>query len=288
MKILFGILISLISLPSIGQQMEKNSIKSFMGDPMQAGGVPYGVNQTAGKFVDVGDAKLYYEIYGTGIPLVILHGGGVGSIYEMHQFIDSLSQNFQVIAISTRGHGKSGLGNGPTTVVQKANDILAVVNAEKLDKVIVLGFSDGAYSGFSFASTYPEKIIKLIAIGAGEETPELRKISMDLPELYGLDPVFKEQQLVLMPEPERLKEMGDRMAAFYNSTSFSKELFNKIQCPVLVMAGEKDGNAPLQTIITAYLMIPDSQLSIVPNTGHVVFNENFSAVWASMKPFLEE
>ncbi|MEP0710479.1 MAG: alpha/beta hydrolase, partial [Algoriphagus sp.] len=153
MKILFGILISLISLPSIGQQMEKNSIKSFMGDPMQAGGVPYGVNQTAGKFVDVGDAKLYYEIYGTGIPLVILHGGGVGSIYEMHQFIDSLSQNFQVIAISTRGHGKSGLGNGPTTVVQKANDILAVVNAEKLDKVIVLGFSDGAYSGFSFAST---------------------------------------------------------------------------------------------------------------------------------------
>ena len=191
MKILFGILISLISLPAIGQQMEKNTIKSFMGDPTQSGGVPYGINQTAGKIVDVGDATLYYEIYGTGIPLVILHGGGVGSIYEMHQFIDSLSQNFQVIAISTRGHGKSGLGNGPTIVVQKANDILAVVNAEKLDKVIVLGFSDGAYSGCSFASTYPEKIIKLIAIGAGEETRNYVKSQWTFLSFTGLIPYLK-------------------------------------------------------------------------------------------------
>jgi pimeloyl-ACP methyl ester carboxylesterase len=58
----------------------------------------------------------------------------------------------------------------------------------------------------------------------------------------------------------------------------SKELFNSIKCPALVMAGERDLNALLPTVINAYNMIPNSQLSIIPNTGHVVFFENFAAV----------
>lgn len=212
----------------------------------------------------------------------------MGSIYEMHQFIDSLSLQYHVIAVSTRGHGKSELGNGPTTILQKANDVLALIYGEKLDKVIVLGFSDGAYSGYSFASSFPERIDKHIAIGAGEETPELRKISMNLPELFDLDPEYRDQQLAIKPEPNRIKETGDRMALFYNGASFSKELLGKIKCPVLLMSGENDGNAPLATIINAYLMIPKSQLSIIPNTGHGVFLENFPAVWYSIVPFLNK
>lgn len=66
----------------------------------------------------------------------------------------------------------------------------------------------------------------------------------------------------------------------------SKELFSTIKCPVLLISGELDRNAPLPTIINAYNMIPKSQLSIIPNTGHVVFMENFTAVWASVAPFL--
>jgi pimeloyl-ACP methyl ester carboxylesterase len=68
----------------------------------------------------------------------------------------------------------------------------------------------------------------------------------------------------------------------------SKELFNSIKCPVLVMAGERDMNAPLATIIAAYQMIPNSQLCIVPNAPHPVFLVNFQAVWTSMLPFLNE
>lgn len=282
-------LILLIGFSSICEAQTEKPLRHFMQQsPSPAGSIPYGNNPKAGKYLQAGDAKLYYEVYGSGKPLLILHGGGLGSTYEMHQFIDSLSLQYQVIAVSTRGHGKSELGNGPTTILQKANDVLAVIEAEKLDKVIVLGFSDGAYSGYCFASTFPERIEKLIAIGAGEETPELRKISMNLPELYDLDPAYRDQQLAIMPEPNRLKETGDRLAAFYNGASFSKELLGKIKCPVLLMAGENDGNAPLNTVVNAYLMIPNSQLSIVPNTGHVVFMQNFPAVWYAMVPFLKQ
>ncbi len=97
-----------------------------------------------------------------------------------------------------------------------------------------------------------------------------------------------EQQLALMPEPYRLIELGNQIADFYNSISISKDLFEKIQCPVLVLAGEKDQNAALVTVITAYRMIPNSQLGIIPNAGHVVFLENFPAVWYAMVPFLKQ
>ena len=66
----------------------------------------------------------------------------------------------------------------------------------------------------------------------------------------------------------------------------SKKLFSSIRCPVLIMSGERDQNAPLATVIAAHQMIPNSQLSVIPNAGHVVFFQNFPAVWASIKPFL--
>jgi pimeloyl-ACP methyl ester carboxylesterase len=78
------------------------------------------------------------------------------------------------------------------------------------------------------------------------------------------------------------------MANFYNSMTASKELFGSIHCPVLVMAGERDMNAPLATIVAAYQMIPNSQLSIIPNAPHPVFMVNFAAVWASIVPFLKQ
>ena len=78
------------------------------------------------------------------------------------------------------------------------------------------------------------------------------------------------------------------MANFYNTMTASKELFATIQCPVLLMAGELDRNAPLSTVINAYHMIPNCQLGIIPNAGHVVFLENFAAVWASVGPFLRD
>ena len=247
----------------------------------------YGANPKAGQYVQAGDAKIYFEIYGKGKPVVILHGGMFGSTIEMGEFIDSLKTNYQVIAVSTRGHGKSEIGTAKMTYEGKANDIMAVINAVTNDSVTILGFSDGAYTGYKLASMYPARIKKLIAIGAGEQIPGLRKIVPLTKEVFALDMAYWKQQLALMPEPDKLVTFWADMTEFYNSMTASKELFASIKCPVLVMAGEMDRNAALPTVLNAYNMIPHSQLSIIPNAGHTVFLENFKAVWTSMLPFLK-
>lgn len=174
----------------------------------------YGNNEKAGRYVQSGDARIYYELYGKGKPIVLLHGGIMGSIAEMHDFIDRFSKEYQVIAISTRGHGKSEIGKGPITYEQKANDIIAVINAVTNDSVILLGFSDGAYTGYKVASMYPNKVRKLIAIGAGEQVPGLRKVVFDS-KTFDIDNDFWKSRLALMQEPKRFPEFLKMMETFY-------------------------------------------------------------------------
>lgn len=248
--------------------------------------IAYGNNPSAGHYLNTGDAKIYYEVYGKGKPLVILHGGIVGSSYEMGQFIDSLSKRFKVIAISTRGHGKSEMGSGLPTYERKAADVNAIINAVTKDSAIVLGFSDGAYTGYFLASSYPQKVKKIIAIGAGEWKQGFRVFNNNRKVLMSVDSVFFNQQLKLAPQPERFDEWLESLNKYYNSVNIGANILGQIKCPVLVMAGEKDQNAALQTVFAAYKMIPDAQLSIIPNAPHPVFLANFPAVWASVVPFL--
>lgn len=266
----------------------QKQLRNFLQPAHVVHKIPYGDNAEAGHYAQAGDAKIYYEVYGKGRPIVLLHGGVFGSTIEMAGFIDSLKHSFQVIAVSTRGHGKSETGSSPLTYEQKANDVMAVIRAVTEQPVIILGFSDGAYTAYKVAGMYPERVKKLIAIGAGEQVPGLRKVVLDTEAASKIDSLYWQQQLALMPQPEKIKEYWAKMAAFYNTMTASKVLFATIKCPVLLMAGELDRNAPLSTVVNAYHMIPDCRLSIIPNGSHTVFLENFAAVWASIAPFLQE
>ena len=90
----------------------------------------YGNHPTAGKYLNVGDAKIYYEVYGRGKPLLLLHGGFLGYIDEYSPYIPELSKMYKVIAIATRGHGKSEIGSKPYTEKLFAEDVLAIINKE--------------------------------------------------------------------------------------------------------------------------------------------------------------
>ncbi|WP_442591935.1 alpha/beta fold hydrolase [Pedobacter sp. AW31-3R] len=249
--------------------------------------IQYGNNPKAGHYVTSGDARIYYEVYGKGHPLLILHGGGVGAAYEMHQFIDSLSKKYQVIAMSTRGHGKSETGSEAVTYEQRANDAATVIDAVTKDSVVVLAFSDGAYSSYKLASMYPQKVRKMVAIGAGEQYPALRRVMFDPKQMEAADPLYWKQQMSLSPDSSKIPAYYKRLETFYNTMSADKALFNTIKCPVLVLAGERDKNALLPSIIATYQMIPNSQLGIIPHGAHPVFLENFPAVWNCIVPFLE-
>jgi pimeloyl-ACP methyl ester carboxylesterase len=286
MKIKFILaLFFIISFMSIKAQ--KPLIRAFQ-PPNVVNKIPYGANSETGKYAQTKDAKIYYEVYGKGQPIVVLHGGLFGSTVEMADFIDKLKQNYQVIAISLRGHGKSELGTEPVTLEQRANDAMAVINAVTKDSVMVLGFSDGGYAAYQLAVMNPNRVKKMVVIGAGELYPGLREFNFTGKQAMSFDKPFFEQQLKLMPEPNRLEDLFAGVNACYSKLTVGKDLLGKIKCPVLVMAGDKDDSNPVERVVKAARFIPKHQISIIPNTTHECFTENFNAAWASIEPFIKK
>ena len=171
----------------------------------------------------------------------MLHGGILGATYDFAQLIDSLSKRFQVIAVSARGHGKPELGSTPFSYKQRAADAVAVINVVTKDSVIVFGFSNGGYTGYELASMYPEKVKKLIVIGASERNPSMPfKLRFTLEAACQMDSAFINQQRSLMPEPQRLKEVFTTVGDYYNNQLLTDStLFTTIKCQVLVMAGDR-------------------------------------------------
>lgn len=254
--------------------------------------VPYGNNPAAGHYVDVGDCKIYYEVYGQGEPFVLLHGGVYGYIDEFEPFIDSLSKHFQVICIATRGHGKSDIGRVPYSYKQRAEDAYKVIKSITKERVYLLGFSDGGFSALKLAALYPDLVKKLMVIGAGN-LPKLsagkhRYEQYDAKKLMRSDSAFFASRLSLMPEPNRWSESLIMLNAMYNKDFVSNETFQKIICPTLIMAGDSDEYSSTDDFLLCKKLIANAQLSIIAGCGHVVFYCNFPAVWAAINPFLND
>ena len=252
----------------------------------------YGNNASAGHYFDVGDCKLYYEIYGQGEPIVLLHGGVYGYIDEFEPFIEKLSKEYKVICIATRGHGKSEIGHVQYTYNQRADDAYKVIHSITKDSVIVLGFSDGGFAGLKLAALYPELVKKLIVIGAGD-MPKLpsgktREKHYTPENLMKANPELFKSRLALMPEPDRWRENLNMLNKMYNEDFISTETFEKIKCPTLIMAGDKDMGRPTEDFVKCRNAIASSQLAIIPGCGHVVFYCNFPMVWEGVQVFLKK
>jgi len=130
--------------------------------------IPYGTNDQAGHYVQTPDAKLYYERYGEGgQPVVFLHGGEYGYIDEFSEVIRQVSKQRTVIAIATRGYVRSERGTLPLSHRQFAEDAAFVIQNifKSGEKVDVMGFSEGAITSYILASSHPELVRRLVAIG---------------------------------------------------------------------------------------------------------------------------
>lgn len=252
--------------------------------------IAYGNNPAAGNYFNVGDAKLYYEIYGKGKPIVLLHGGVYGYIDEFEPFIKKLSDNYQVICIATRGHGKSEIGVAPISYNQRAEDAYKVIRHITSDSVMVLGFSDGGFSALKLAALHPELVSKLIAIGVSDYplNNHKNKFSYTPESLMKSDSAFFAARIALMPEPQRWRENLAMMTKMYNEDSMSAETFGKILCPTLVMTGDRDDYNRTEDVLKCAGSIQHAQFSVIPGCHHVVFFCNFPAVWEAIRPFLHQ
>lgn len=270
--------------------MSKGSFANLVVTPAKGstGKAAYGNNPAAGRYVDAGDARLYYETYGQGKPVVLLHGGVYGYIDEFAAFIEELSRTNQVICIATRGHGRSAIGNTPFSWQQRADDAYKVIRSITQDSVLVLGFSDGAASGFKLAATHPDAVSRLVTIGFGDTPKGSKKDKFNYnPEmLMSQARSLFETRKQLMPEPERWGQALSWLNHLYNDDYLSDETFSRIKCPTLVMTGDRDNYHTVDSIVSAARKIVNSQVSVIPGCHHVVFFCNYPAVWESIKPFL--
>lgn len=193
----------------------------------------YGNNDTAGKYIRSNGIKLYYEEYGQGAPLLLLHGNSenIGSFYKQ---IPDLSTHFRVIAVDTRGQGKSSTDGKRYTYDLFAEDMSSFLDQLHLDSVNILGWSDGGNTGLIMAMKYPSKVRKLAAMGANVF------IDSTVVDPWLMDTLNSEikylQQLPDFKSNDRFRLMN----LLLTEPRHSFGDLSQIQCPVLVMAGEHD------------------------------------------------
>ncbi len=206
-----------------------------------------------GQFVDLKDAKIYYETYGDGEPLVLLHGNN-GSISDFYRQIPFFSKNYKVIAIDTRGQGKStDLSQEEFTYGKFAEDIYNIIQHLKLEKVNIVGWSDGGNTALTFNLKHPEMVNKLVTIGAN------------------LDPSGLNDELIQIFKQQVIDNTGNikLIRLMLNHPEIKPKDLAAIANPVLVIAGSKDVIKPDHTRLI-HSSIINSQLLIIPDTTHYV------------------
>ena len=179
------------------------------------------------------DIELYATEHGSGRPLVLLHGNNEDSTYFKHQ-IDWFSDNYRVIAVDTRGHGKSPRGTKPFTLEQFAEDLKEFLDSRGLTKIYLLGFSDGGNIALLFALKYPEYVEKLILNGANL-CPGGVKASIQVPDT--LKYLALSVRAIFDKRVTREKEMFDLMVT---QPDIHKNRLMALTMPVLVIAGTDD------------------------------------------------
>ncbi|MGN6395316.1 MAG: alpha/beta fold hydrolase [Mucilaginibacter sp.] len=226
----------------------------------------YGRNQAVGKYADIRGFKMYYEVYGKGEPLLIIHGNG-GSINNFVYQIPYFAKNYQVIIADSRAQGKSVDHRDSLSYEMMADDLNALLDKLNIKQANVIGWSDGGINGLLLAIHHPDKVKKLAVTGANL-WPDTSAVD---PFVY--DMVLK-QNKVAADTIKKIKnltpEMKDQVKLLHllsYEPHIKLEDVSKITCPTLVIGGDHDVIRPKHTMLIAD-NIPNSYLWILPNSGH--------------------
>lgn len=223
------------------------------------------------------DITLHYTEQGNGKPLLLLHGNGEDGSYFSHQ-IACFSKNFRVIAVDTRGHGKSPRGTKPFTIRQFAEDLKDFMDGLSIEKADILGFSDGGNIALVFALRYPERVDRLILNGANLNAHGV-KLQVQLPIIAG----YKIASLFARKSPEARKNAEMLGLMVHDPNVDAKEL-SRISAKTLVIAGTKDMIKERHTREIAE-HIPNSKLVLLTG-NHFIAAQNPEAFNRVVEEFL--
>ena len=221
-------------------------------------------------YSDVNGLKMYYEIYGEGKPLVLIHGGGSTIQTTFGRVIPMLAKHRKLIAVELQAHGRTSNRENELSFEQDADDVATLLKNLNILKADFLGFSNGGTTALQIAIRHPELVNKIVAASAlckRNGVPSQFWDFMEQARLENMPEQLKEGYKEVASDPGGLQIMHDkdakRMVAFKD---IPDEKIKSIQAPTLIIIGDKDVITP-EHAIEIHRLTANSELAIIPG-GH--------------------
>ncbi|UOQ96547.1 alpha/beta hydrolase [Hymenobacter sp. 5317J-9] len=230
--------------------------------------VPYGRNPAAGHYQLVRGVKLYYETYGQGPPLLLIHGNG-DNISAFAKNIPYLAQRYRVIAVDSRAHGKSVDAGDSLSFEMMADDFAGLLTSMRLDSAYVVGWSDGGINALVLAMRHPKKVKRLVATGANL-WPDSTAL---MPSLWRQQQRgYHENKNMKFTDPKRKNDWKVFCLDVFQP-NIPLAALKGVRVPALIVAGDRDVIVPEHTV-AIYRHLPRAWLWIIPNSGHATLQEH--------------
>jgi pimeloyl-ACP methyl ester carboxylesterase len=231
-------------------------------------------------FAPVDDIQMYYEVHGEGTPLILLHGG-LGNAENWDNQISAFSRKYKVIALESRGHGRSTFSNKPIGYSLMASDVIAAMDFLEISKAHVLGWSDGGIISLDLAIHHPDRLLRVVAYGANYDASGFRADFAEKANVkQAIDDLAADYQK-LSPTPEKWETFLENIGNMWASEPhYSSEQLRSITMPVLILAGESDEGVLTEHTHEMARLIPGAELTFISGTGHY-------AVWEKPEAFNE-
>jgi len=253
-------------------------------------------------YAPVNGIKVYYEVYGEGKPIILLHGAFYTIEMNWAPLIPELSKTRKVIAIEMQGHGHTPFSDRELSITTLASDVEKVMDYLKIDSADVAGFSMGGSVAYQFAVQSPKRLRKLVIISSTYKTngwlPIVNGGFKDFkPEFFDNTPI-KTAYDAVAPDKTKWRKFLEQMFAFAKIPfNVGDANISKITAPVLIISGDNDGLDKVELMKTYQLLgggvsadlqpMPKSQLAIVPSQGHVSLMMQTTTLLAYMNSFLK-
>ncbi|MDO3645273.1 alpha/beta fold hydrolase [Mucilaginibacter sp. L3T2-6] len=260
------------------------------------------IKPSASGYAPVNGIKVYYEVYGEGRPIVLLHGAFMTIEGNWGQIIPELSKTRKVIAIEMQGHGHTPYSDRPLTHANMATDVEGVMDYLKVDSADIVGYSMGGSVAYKFAIQSPKRVTKLVIISSTYKSsgwlPEVTSgFKSFKPEFFNNTPMHTAYDAVA-PDKTKWTKFIEQMIAFASQPfDFGDDNVAKIKAPVLIIAGDNDGLNKVELARTYKLLgggvtadmgpMPKSHLAVVPAQSHVSLMMQTNTILGYLNGFLK-
>jgi pimeloyl-ACP methyl ester carboxylesterase len=235
----------------------------------------------SGRVATADGASIYHEAFGRGPPVLVLHGG-LGSLVDMRRQIEALAPSHRVIAPDSRGHGRSSDAGTALSYDLMADDMIALMDALGIARADIVGWSDGGIIGLVLAIRDPQRVRRLVAIGANFDPAGL----IDPPAADAPIPPLPQRYRREAPDPSHWPRLYREVTAMWRTQPHLTEHdLGAIRGPTLVIAGEADVIRRDHTDALAKA-IPGAEELIVPGATHDGTLHSPALVDTRMRAFL--